>query len=142
MSLGEEYVDSKLTITVLSSSDSSTSAITTLLSQASSNIPYTSTLSILSSVTLTSIEEESEQAKTNIEHVYSLLCQMDDSNTGVFSQLDDTAKLQFFNSSLLILENMLEQNTINNLNSTLQDLVEQKILIISLALNPIQILYT
>ena len=127
VSLEEEYIDNKLTITVLPSSDSSTTAISSLLSQVDSKIPYTTSLAILSSVTLTSIKEESDQAKANIERIYTLLCNMDDSESGVFSQLDSVSKLQFLNSSLLILENLLEQNTIISLNITLQALIEQKI---------------
>ena len=52
---------------------------------------------------------------------------MDNDNTGVFSTLDETEKMQFMNLSLNIFENLMEKNIVENINLSMQDSIEQKI---------------
>ena len=127
VTLDEVSVDTNVIITVLPSSNTETTAIATLLSQLKTSNSFSNTLSALSSATQVSVSEVSEQAKTNIENIYNSLSQIDNETTGVVSQLDDPSKLQFYNSSILILGNILENNVLSNLNLTLQNLIELKI---------------
>ena len=125
--LEKEAVDQNVTVIVQPSSSSIPSTISKHLSKAQATNSYTNTLTILSSVTSNFISEESDQTKENIKNSYDILSQMDNKVAGVYTQLDESSKLQFLNFSLNILENLLTHNTITNLNLTLQNLIEQKI---------------